>query len=183
MRTNRLSQFINILVLGGLSNSLWAHGSQAMVAPPAALVAAAASVEGATELTLRELYQMPIGPRGLAPSAKLLALEGKQVRVTGYMVAEEEPVGGRLILAPRPTQLVDEDEPESDDLPPNVVYVSFPSTVQVPPMRGQIRLTGTLRLGAVAQPDGRLAAIRLELAPNLVSLLPTATSPAKPSAP
>ena len=36
---------------------------------------------------------------------------------------------------------------------------------------------------AVAQPDGRLAAIRLELAPNLVSLLPTATSPAKPSTP
>ena len=176
MHRTRLSRLATLFFFGALSHSPWAHGTSATVAPPVALTAASALTEGITELTLRELYQMPIGPRGLVPSAKLLALDGKQVRVTGYMVAEDEPVAGRLILAPMPTQLVDEDEPESDDLPPNVIYVNFPSSIQTYSMRGQIRLTGTLLLGAVAQSDGRLAAIRLELSPQLVRHLPAVSA-------
>jgi len=172
MLHSRRSQFVTLLFLSGLSHSLWAHGTTVTVAPPAALTATGALAEGVTELTLRELYQMPIGPRGLVPSTKLLALDGKQVRVVGYMVGEDEPVAGRLILAPIPTQLVDEDEPESDDLPPNVIYVNFPSSIHTHSMRGQIRVTGTLRLGALPQPDGRLAAVRLDLSPELVPHLP-----------
>lgn len=168
-----LSLFVTLLLLSSLSIPVAAHGSTAAVAPPTALTGPDALAEGVTELTLSEVYQMPIGPRALVPSAKLLALDGKQVRVTGYMVAEEEPVAGRLILAPLPTQLVDEDEPESDDLPPNVIYVNFPSAIRAHLMRGQIRLTGTLHLGAVPQPNGRLAAIRLELSPQMVPHLPT----------
>lgn len=182
MLHSRLSQFVALLFLSGLSPSLWAHGARATVAPPAALTATSALAEGVTELTLRELYQMPIGPRGLVPSAKLLALDGKQVRVVGYMVGEDEPLAGRLILAPMPTQLVDEDEPESDDLPPNVIYVNFPSSIQTHSMRGPIRLTGALRLGALPQPDGRLAAVRLDLSPELVPHLPAvAATPAQSS--
>ena len=176
MQRRRPSQFVTLLFVSGLSLSLWAHGTTATVAPPTALTATSALAEGVTELTLRELYQMPIGPRGLVPSKKLLALDGKQVRVVGYMVGEDEPVAGRLILAPMPMQLVDEDEPESDDLPPNVIYVNFPSSIHAHSMRGQIRLTGTLRLGAVPQSDGRLAAVRLELSPELVPHL-TAAAP------
>jgi hypothetical protein len=179
MQRSRLRQFATLFFFGGFPLVPWAHGTTPTIAPAAALTATNALAEGVTELTLRELYQMPIGPRGLVPSTKLLALDGKQVRIAGYMVGEDEPVAGRLILAPMPMQLVDEDEPESDDLPPNVVYVNFPSSIQAHSMRGQIRLTGTLRLGAVAQPDGRLAAVRLELSPELVLHLtaaaPTAT--------
>ena len=181
MRRSRPSQFATLLFFSALSHALWAHGTSATVAPPAEFITANALAAGATDLTLHELYQMPIGPRGLVPSAKLLALDGKQVRVTGYMVAEDEPVAGRLILAPMPTQLVDEDEPESDDLPPNVIYVNFPSSIQTHSMRGQIRLTGTLLLGAVAQSDGRLAAIRLELSPQLVPHLPAVSATPTPS--
>lgn len=176
MQRSRLRQFATLLFLSSLPLRPWAHGTTPTIAPPAALTATSALPEGVTELTLRELYQMPIGPRGLVPSAKLLALDGKQVRVVGYMVGEDEPVAGRLILAPMPTQLVDEDEPESDDLPPNVIYVNFPSSIQAHSMRGQIRLTGTLRLGTVPQPDGRLAAVRLELSPQLVRHLPAAAA-------
>jgi hypothetical protein len=182
MPCSRLSQFMTLLCLGGLSLSLWAHGANGTVALPAALTTVSALAEGVTELTLRELYQMPVGPRGLLPSAKLLALDGKQVRVVGYMVGEDEPVAGRLILAPVPTQLGDEDEAESDDLPPNVIYVTFPSSIYARSMHGQMRLTGTLRLGAVPQPDGRLAAIRLELSPELVPhLIAAAPTPTKTS--
>ena len=176
MRSSRLNQFATLLFLGGLSLSLWAHGTAATVTPPPALTASNAFAEGFTELTLRELYEMPIGPRGLVPSAKLLALDGNPVRVVGYMVSEDEPVAGRLILAPMPTRLVDEDEPESDDLPPNVIYVNFPSSIQALAMRGPLRLTGTLRLGVVPQPDGRLANVRLELSPKLVPHLPAVSA-------
>ena len=176
MKCNWLYQSFTSLLLCGLPLSLWSHGKTVLVTPPSALTAINGLPEGVTELTLRELYQMPIGPRGLVPSAKLLALDGKQVRVVGYMVGEDEPLAGRLILAPMPTQLVDEDEPESDDLPPNVIYVNFPSSIQTHSMRGPIRLTGTLRLGAVPQPDGRLAAVRLDLSPELVPHL-TAAAP------
>ncbi len=179
MYRSRFGQLTALLISSGLSLSLWAHGTTATVAPPAALTAASALAEGVTELTFRELYQMPVGPRGLVPSPKLLALDGKQVRVTGFMVAEDEPLAGRLILAPIPTQLLGEDEPESDDLPPNVIYVNFPSGIQAHSMRGQIRLNGILHLGAVPQPDGRLAAVRLELSPQLVPYLPAV--PATPT--
>ncbi|MGH9884568.1 MAG: hypothetical protein ACREBE_03515, partial [bacterium] len=70
-----------------------------------------------SELRFGEIFEMPVGPRGLEPSAKLLELDGKHVRMRGYMVRAETPTPGVFILSPFPVALGDEDESLADDLP------------------------------------------------------------------
>jgi hypothetical protein len=58
--------------------------NQAVTLPPAP--------PGATDLKFSELFK-PIGPRGLEYSEKVRALDGKKVRILGYM----EPVPARAV--------------------------------------------------------------------------------------
>ena len=54
---------------------------------------------GVAILKFGEFFQMPVGPLGLEPSEKLLALNGKRIRLVGYMVREENPVRPLPVLA------------------------------------------------------------------------------------
>ncbi|MGZ3238104.1 MAG: hypothetical protein ACXU8A_12085, partial [Burkholderiaceae bacterium] len=100
-----------------------------------------------TDLKFREFFKMPIGPRGLEPSAKLIDLSDKRVRLIGYMVRQETPTAGFFILAPLPIALGDEDESLSDDLPASTVFVHVDPPAQIVPYHaGLMHLTGTLHL-------------------------------------
>ena len=55
--------------------------------------------DAAADLNFREFFALPIGPKGLVPSARLLGLDGRRVRIVGYMVKQEEPTAGLLIAA------------------------------------------------------------------------------------
>ena len=117
-----------------------------------------------TDLKFGEFFKMPIGPRGLDASAKLLALSGKPVRIVGYMARATPPVAGMFILTPLPVSLGDEDESLSDDLPASSVFVHLdPTSVQtaVPYYPGLLRLTGTLALGPFDEIDGHVSTVRL----------------------
>ena len=146
-----------------------AHGGQATLpAPPALAVAGVlpAPPAGVAELRFNEMFQRPVGPRGLEPSARLLALDGLTVRLVGYMASSELPMTGRLILSPLPTSLGDEDEPLADDLPAQAVFVhlSGPAALQaLPNYSGLIQLQGRLSVGARDEPDGHLSSVRLRL--------------------
>jgi hypothetical protein len=116
------------------------------------------------DLKFREMFQLPIGPRGLVPSEKLLRLDGRRVHMVGYMVDQETMRS--FILAPLPLKLGDEDESLADDLPPGVVFIHFveedtPALSHIP---GLLELTGTLSIGNFAESDGRVSAVRLTLA-------------------
>jgi len=50
---------------------------------------------------------MPVGPRGLEPTDKLLRLRDQRVRVQGYMVREEEPLPGLFLLTSMPVALAE----------------------------------------------------------------------------
>ncbi len=118
------------------------------------------------ELRFGEMFASPVGPRGLQPSAKLLALNGQAVRMLGYMAATELPMMGRLILTPLPASLGDEDEHLADDLPATAVFVhlSGPAAGQTVPNRaGLIRLQGRLALGPQGEADGHVSTVRLLL--------------------
>jgi hypothetical protein len=113
------------------------------------------------ELRFRDFFQMPVGPRGLEPSAQLLALDGRTVRIRGYVVRQAERIPGLLILSPLPVELGDADESLSDDLPPAVVFVHFdPSAHDV---AGLVQVTGTLDLGPRDEADGHVSQVRLQL--------------------
>jgi hypothetical protein len=121
---------------------------------------------GVTDLKFSEMFRMPVGPKGLEPTEKLLSLEGKRIRMVGYMVKQEREFTDYLILTPTPVEMGDEDESLSDDLPVTSLFVHLaPGTAAkaLPNVQGLMQLTGTLRLGAHEEPDGHVSSIRLEL--------------------
>ena len=141
-------------------------------APPQALQVRAElpPVAGTTDLKFRDFFALPIGPKGLAPSARLLALAGQRVRIVGYMARQEQPSAGIVIVAPLPVVLGDEDESFSDDLPASALYVHLADADRergVPWMPGLLSFTGMLQLGAAGEPDGRMSFVRLLLDPDL----------------
>ena len=124
---------------------------------------------GVTDLKFRELFKLPIGPRGLEPSEKLIGLNGKQVRMVGYMAKEENSTAGMFILSPLPVAMGDEDESFADDLPASAVFVHVESSrnALIPYLPGLIQLTGTLQFGPQQEGDGRVSTVRLLLDPTL----------------
>lgn len=122
---------------------------------------------GVAAIKFAEFFRMPIGPLGLEPSEKLMALNGKVVRLVGYMVKEDTPTAGRFLLSPLPVSLGDEDESMSDDLPPTAVSVHLRGSKNPPYVAGLIQLTGTLDVGAKNESDGRVSSVRLVLEPEI----------------
>ncbi len=122
------------------------------------------TLPGVTELRFRDFFRLPIGPRGLEPSAKLLALHGQAVRVVGYMVQMAEPPPGLLVLAPLPVSVGDEDESFADDLPASLLYVHLDdAAARVQARLGLLALQGRLDVGARREADGRISFVRLWL--------------------
>ncbi|MEZ5275321.1 MAG: hypothetical protein R3F07_02940 [Opitutaceae bacterium] len=125
--------------------------------------------EGVTELQFRELFEMPIGPTGLEFTEKTRSLEGKRVRMLGFMVREDQPLPGRLLLAPFAFSLFTHEYGFAEDLPATTIAVTLdPAEVSgpVPFTPGLLLLTGTLELGNHEDPDGRITAARLRLDPK-----------------
>ena len=124
---------------------------------------------GVTDLKFRELFKLPIGPHGLEPTEKLLGLEGKPVRLVGYMVMQEEPASGVFILSPLPVSLGDQDEALADDLPASMIFVHIEvdDAQVVPYIPGLLRFTGILSIGNREEADGRVSSVRLRLDPAL----------------
>lgn len=140
-----------------------------MVNPPAKLMVKGAlrtPPAGTTDLKFGELFKMPVGPKGLEPSDKLASLQGKPVRLVGYVANAEEPTPGLLILSPLPVVLGDEDEKLVDDLPPTAVFVHLsPAYAKhtTPNFAGLIQLSGRLETGALEEADGHVSSTRLVL--------------------
>lgn len=119
-----------------------------------------------SEINLREFYKFPAGPRGLEPTEKLLSLNNKRVRVTGYMVKEEEPTVGLFMLAPLPVSLAEKEDGPADDLPGATLFIHMPPTDADKAMSfrsGVWELTGTLEIGNKEEPNGRVSYTRLIL--------------------
>jgi hypothetical protein len=124
---------------------------------------------GVTDIKFREFFKMPIGPGGLEPTEKLLELNGKRIRIFGYMVNAEEPSPGPFILAPLAVSMAEKEDGPADDMPATVIFVHLENGKDwiVPHVPGLLKLTGVLSLGAKEEPDGRVSAVRLQLDPDL----------------
>ncbi len=140
----------------------WVAVVLSMTATP--LYADSASAPGAIGLRFEEFYVAPAGPRGLTMTPKLKELDGRSVRIAGYMARQEEPVPGVFILAPFPVNIAEMADGPADDLPAAHVFVRAPSTNMVAPYRpGLVTLVGTLRVGRATEADGRVSWVRLVL--------------------
>ncbi len=138
-------------------------------------VALPAAAQSVASLSFAEFYKRPIGPRGLEPSAALLALAGARVQISGFVAhgahhepqpqLQPQPQTVFAILAPVPVALDDEDEGLADDLPASVAYLHWSEpriAAAIAACRGAVRVTGRLELGRHAEPDGRTSFVRLE---------------------
>ncbi len=116
----------------------------------------------ATDLPFSEFFRQPLGPRGLEPTARLMSLAGKRVRLTGYLVHAENAGPGMALLVPQPVLMGDGDEGLADDLPASTVTVLGDVPVNWPPFVS-LRLSGTLEIAPRQEADGRISYIRLLL--------------------
>jgi hypothetical protein len=122
-------------------------------------------------LRLQDFFQMPVGPKGLAINPALTRLQGRQVRMTGYVVQQEVATLGGFLLTPRPVQMSQHADGEADDLPPATVFVRLDPTQQewaVAHARGLVQVTGTLDVGRFEELDGRVSWFRLQIDPQAV---------------
>jgi hypothetical protein len=121
--------------------------------------------EGVTDLRFRDFIRMPVGPKGLEPSVRLLSLDGKRVRLVGYMAHQEQPTANQFILAHLPVSMSEDEDGLADDLPPNVVFVHMKRTSAIPlkHLSGLLQFQGTLSVGLQEEPDGRVSNVRLLL--------------------
>jgi len=122
---------------------------------------------GVLALSFSDFFVQPIGERGLTMTARLKAMDGSRVRIPGYMVRQEQPVKGQLLLSPIPIQLHEKEYGLADDLPPSAVWVTVPARRDriVPYQSGILLLTGVLHVGNRDEPDGRVSLVRLALDP------------------
>jgi hypothetical protein len=151
------------------SESAHAHHDDAGIRVPASLAVRkelAPPPAGVTELKFRDMFKMPVGPKGLEPSAKLLALDGKRVRIVGFMVQQSPLPKGGFLLSSVPVMVGDEDESLADDLPPTTLRIDLDKSrdLSVPILPGLLQLTGTLHVGMRAEPaSGRSTPAQLVL--------------------
>jgi len=122
------------------------------------------SSDSAAPLEFRELLDS--GPR-LQPSAKATALEGKRVRVVGFMAEMEEPIQGAFYLVPRPIKL-DESGAGTGDLPLESILIAVPGSEGkvIPHAEGALEGIGVLEVGNRADDQGHVSNFRLRLDPD-----------------
>jgi hypothetical protein len=122
---------------------------------------------GVSELKFRDFFVNPVGPAGLALTEKVKDLEGKRVRILGYMVQKENKCPGTFLLTPLPVQLHEEHYGLADDLPAATLFVFDAANrdkyVKYTP--NLLRVTGILSLGNREESDGRISVVRLTLHP------------------
>jgi hypothetical protein len=166
-----------------------AHGtSSSTVRVPAILAVRkdlGAPPTGVADLKFHDIFKTPVGDKGLEPSAALLALDGKRVRMIGYMVHQQPEPKGTFLLSPLPAEISDEDEPLADDLPPSVVTVEIAGAANrpIPLLPGLVRISGVLHVGATTDAaSGRVSAVRIALDALVAkALLGARSAPAKPA--
>jgi hypothetical protein len=138
-------------------------GAEQNAAPTTTLPSLPADI---AELKFRDFFVMPVGPRGLETTPKLLALDGRRVRILGYMAQHEEPHPGSFMLAPVPINVAGEAAGIADDLPPATLFVHLPPAQAhkvASHQPGLLVLTGTLSVGSQKESDGRISTVRLQL--------------------
>lgn len=154
------------MVLGAvLASAAGAHGpGYTIPVVPAADVPADIRVtgplpdadDGVHDLKFKDVFQQPVGSRGLVPTSSFLSLDGKRVRMVGYMIALTPPTADAFMFAPLPASVAAHDEGLADDIPATAIYVRLPRfsptsgaiEFGIPQAQGLLTITGTLDVGA-----------------------------------
>lgn len=113
-------------------------------------------------LSFREFFEPKA--RNLTPTARLLSLSGKRVRIAGFMAEMELPPKGGFYLCPSPL-FAAEGGGGTADLPPSAVFVVVGSAAgqELETLKRPVEVTGILEVGPETDPEGRVTRIRIVL--------------------
>ena len=117
-------------------------------------------------ISFHDFFQRPVSSEGLLLKEQILQAQGRQVRLTGYMVQQEKIAPGQFLLAQRPVLISQHADGEADDLPPATVLVELACEQQnqfVAYKRGLIDVVGELDVGRKEDNDGRVSWVRLRM--------------------
>ena len=154
--------------LAGLAARLTAAAAAALMVA-GLMTGAQATPVAALELKFSDFFVSPLGPRGPQVTPLLRSAHGQKVRITGYMVVEEEAPVGRFFLSPRPLSMSEHADGDANDLPASALCVLMPPGQRSEPLGhtpGLLRLTGQLQVGRQEMEDGRVTWVRLLLDPK-----------------
>lgn len=114
-------------------------------------------------LSFDEVFVTPAGPRGLEYTAKIKALDGKKICITGFMVRHADIDTSAFLFCATPRAYNEREEGLADSIPPNMLYVIMPVRAQDAPAwrREKMTLYGTLELGAHQEQSGRVSHLRM----------------------
>jgi hypothetical protein len=126
------------------------------------LVASGAAAPPPEPLSFQEFFES--SSSALRPSARLLSLVGKRVRLVGFMARMESPPKGGFYFCAHPV-LATEAGAGTADLPPDAVLVVVRSAAgkEVTHIARPLEVTGVLELGPLVDEDGRVSRIRVVL--------------------
>ncbi|HEY6529902.1 MAG TPA: hypothetical protein VIZ65_14530 [Cellvibrionaceae bacterium] len=116
------------------------------------------------ELSFNKFFKMPAGAGGLEPTPKLLSLNNKRVRITGFMAHEDDPTAGIFLITSRPANVAEKADGMADDLPAATLAVYMPAEDKDKILSyrpGPWVFTGTLQLGNQEDKNGRISYARL----------------------
>lgn len=121
--------------------------------------------EGVIDFSLDRLYVSPAGRRGLEFTPEARQLDGKRVRLTGFMVRQTQPVPWCFLLSPISLSLHEREYGLAEDLPPSALHIFYPRSLPpvLPWERRPLVATGILSLGNREEADGRISAARLTI--------------------
>ncbi|CAN5720192.1 hypothetical protein BH11VER1_BH11VER1_38990 [soil metagenome] len=110
-----------------------------------------------------EVFTVPAGPMGLEYSARASALNGKKIRVTGFMVKHYNTDPTVFLFSETPRLYNEREEGLADSLPPGTLHVIVQVRKGDAPAwrREKMTLYGTMELGGRQELSGRISHVRL----------------------
>lgn len=151
-----LKRWLSPVVIACTAVSVNAQIKQSLPSRPASAIATAP----VTVLTFREL--LDDSGATLTPSAKTLRLQGRRVRITGFMAQMEDRSQGAFYLCARPTTC-DESGNGTGDLPIDAIRIIVPwkEKDEISFVPHPIEVTGLFEFGSFTDDRGNVAAFRI----------------------
>lgn len=134
---------------------------------------------GVQELRFQDVFKPVIGDRGPEYTDRIKSLDGKRVRVTGFMVRENQRTPGVFMFAPWPSRIESDGFCLNEDYPPSTIHVlvgGAPARL-VPFTPSRVSLVGILEVKPLPMPDGRNCVACLRLDPETAQQANVAATP------
>jgi hypothetical protein len=163
MLLKSLTGILPLLMLAGMAWWLRGVPREAAEVKEVPKMIGAEEAVGYAAFDFGKVFKRPAGPKGLEYTAEARELDGKRVRLTGYMVRHWHDDASVFLFAEHPMVLNVAEYGLADDLPPDAVHVIQEVLPGRAPdwVRQQLVVYGRLELGPRQEQDGRVSQVRL----------------------